>query len=325
MRFACIGCGFIARRHLEHLVDMKGVSVRALADIDLQAAEAYQQEFGADYVTDSANRIFEDPNVDAVLICTRHDSHTPLSVEAAKAGKQILLEKPMALTVEECERIIGAVDNAGVTLAINYKFRFAPTVLEGKRQLGQPLLTVGQLAMDLTLNWTWAKDPVQGGGLLLGTACHVFDTAYWLNESEPVRVYAESVPTEPEDGCNVQAAVVTVRFANGAVASLSVSEAGETPHLGKWVFEVFDGTKAALFDNHFAQVWITDGDPEHLEWKGEAHSIGIAGILTDFVEAVETGRQPTVTGKDGLRATLLARRILASLQSGAPMDVTVPW
>ena len=126
MRFACIGCGFIARRHLEHLVDMKGVSVRALADIDLQAAEAYQQEFGADYVTDSANRIFEDPNVDAVLICTRPDSHTPLCVEAAKAGKQILLEKPMALTVEECERIIGAVDNAGVTLASTTSFASHP-------------------------------------------------------------------------------------------------------------------------------------------------------------------------------------------------------
>ena len=94
VRLACIGCGFIGARHLENVAAMQDVTLEAVADLRAEAAEEYRQRFGARYATTDPEKVFEDRNVDAVLICTHHDSHTSLALGAAEAGKHMLLEKP---------------------------------------------------------------------------------------------------------------------------------------------------------------------------------------------------------------------------------------
>lgn len=89
---------------------MEGVEVAALADLNVAAAEAFQREFGGRYATAEPRRIFDDPGIDAVIIATHHDSHTPLALAAAAARKHILIEKPMALTPAECRRIAAAAE-----------------------------------------------------------------------------------------------------------------------------------------------------------------------------------------------------------------------
>ena len=323
LKLACIGCGFIARRHLENIAAMDHVSVETLVDLKPEAAAALQREFGILATTGDVDQVFDDPDIDAVMICTHHDSHTPLAVAAAAAGKHILLEKPMALTTDECVQIAQAVDRAGVTLAIDYKFRFAPSVVKVKELIEKPILTVGQLTAEITPDHFWTNDPVIGGGLILGHACHTLDTVYYLNESEPVQVYAESVPTEPADPCDIQAAVATVSFANGAIASLVMSEAGENPYMSKWFTEVFDGVRTAVFHHHYQQVEISGAEPDHVESSGDPHAIGTRAFMEDFLGAVRSGAEPAVTARDGLRATLLANRIVDSLRSGSPERIDI--
>jgi hypothetical protein len=107
IRIACIGCGFIGRRHMENVALMEGVTPAAFADANLSAAEAFSHDFGGSYATDNVERIFADPAIDAVIIATHHDSHTPLALCAAASRKHILLEKPMAdlfvFSIEEGE------------------------------------------------------------------------------------------------------------------------------------------------------------------------------------------------------------------------------
>src|SRR5688500_5526350 len=140
VRIACIGCGFIGRRHLENVSAMPGVNLHATVDIRESAAEAFQREFGGSYYTREPERVFDDPQVDAVIIATHHDSHTPLALAAAAAGKHILLEKPAALTVEECGAIRDAIERAGVVCSVNFKFRFAPAVIRVREAIPRPML-----------------------------------------------------------------------------------------------------------------------------------------------------------------------------------------
>ena len=241
LRVALIGCGFIGRRHLENIAARTDVLLEATVDVREEAARAFCCEFRGRYFTTRPEQVFEDRTIDAVLICTHHDSHTKLALDAAAHGKHVLVEKPMALTVEECRQISTAADQAGITLTVNFKFRFAPAVLKVKEFIQSPLAIHGQLAMEKMPDGIWVRDPVRGGGLILATACHSLDMICWLGGSEPVRVYAESIPPLPEQGCNVTAVTATVRLANGAIASLLLAEAGENGYAAKWLHEVFGG------------------------------------------------------------------------------------
>ncbi|HUS05476.1 MAG TPA: Gfo/Idh/MocA family oxidoreductase, partial [Bryobacteraceae bacterium] len=238
VRIACIGCGFIGRRHMENAAHMEGIEIGAFADLNLPAAEALQKEFGRGYATSDPKTVLADPDIDAVVIATHHDSHTPLALQAAAARKDILMEKPLALNVEECRSIAQAVRAAGIAFTMNFKFRFAPAVMRAREMVSSPVVTHGQLAMERMPDDSWVRDPVRGGGLILATACHVLDMICWLNQSEPVRVYAEA-------GRGADAVVATVRFANSSVASLLLADCGEDSHSGKWLHEIFDGERSA--------------------------------------------------------------------------------
>jgi myo-inositol 2-dehydrogenase / D-chiro-inositol 1-dehydrogenase len=311
LRFACIGCGFIGQRHLRNLALMEGVAVRALVDTDLARAQSLVSH-GDAYATSDAAAAFSDPQVDAVVISTWHDTHANLAKAAAAAGKHILLEKPMALTLQECLEIARAAQQAGVVLSLDFKFRFTPAVLEVRKRIPQPVITHGQLAMARMNDDIWVRDPKRGGGLILATACHVLDMIYWLNHSEPVRVYAEG---------GSDAVSATVRFENGATASLLLADEGENPYAGKWLHEVFDGQRSAVLFDHFRQARFSGAEPEHFSDGNELLSDGTYGIMEDFVCSIRSGRQPVVTARDGIRATLFALRLLDSLRSGKPEEL----
>lgn len=290
---------------------MEGVSARALVDTNLSLAQSLLPDGNA-YATDDAAAAFADPEVDAVVISTWHDTHTRLAKAAAAAGKHILLEKPMALTLKECLEIAEAAEQAKVVLSLDFKFRFAPAVLKVKEAIPQPLITHGQLAMPKMPADIWVRDPQRGGGMILATACHVLDMVYWLNNSEPVRVYAEGGP---------DAVSATVRFENGATASLLLADEGDNPYVGKWLHEVFDGRRSAVLYDHFQQVRFTGVEPDHFCDHSELFSDGTYGILEDFVRGIRNGEPPVVTPRDGIRAALFGLRLLDSLRSGKPEEI----
>ena len=301
---------------------MPGVTLQAVVDVRESAAEAFRSDFGGKYHTVDPERVFEDPDVDAVIIATHHDSHTPLALAAAAARKHILLEKPVALTVEECRAIRDGVQRAGIVCSVNFKFRFAPAVMRVRETIPRPILIVGQLAMERMPTDLWVRDPVRGGGLLLATACHAIDMVCHLSGSEPVRIYAEGMPQQPRDGCDLDAAAATVRFANGSIAVLAAADAGENPYTGKWLHQVFDGTRSAVLYDHFRQARFSGVDPVHYVTEDERRADGTYGVLENFIESIRTGRRPAVTLDDGLRATLLAIQLLESVSSAVPKEVS---
>ena len=109
LQFGLIGCGAIGRTHASCVAKIDDAKFVAYADVNQAAAGALLDEFGGRYATGDVGRVLGDDAIDAVYICTRHDSHAPLAIAAAGAGKHVMMEKPLALTAESCEQMAEAV------------------------------------------------------------------------------------------------------------------------------------------------------------------------------------------------------------------------
>ena len=157
----------------------------AYADLVETAAQAALRDFGGEYATTDVEKVLCDPRIDAVYICTRHDSHASLAIAAAKAGKHILIEKPLALTMAECEAVARAVEAAGVMMMPAFKMRFYPLVQKAHEFIPNPQVVVGQM-MDNAGRRPWRTR--QGGANVHSQGCHTTDILRYFVCGEPKRL-----------------------------------------------------------------------------------------------------------------------------------------
>ena len=172
VKLGLIGCGHLGKVHADCIATIAGAEFVAYADVVEKAAKGLLDQFGGEYATADSDKILGDDSVDAVYICTRHDSHAPLAIAAAKAGKHILIEKPLALTMEDCEAVAEAVEQAGVYLMPAFKMRYYPLVQMAKEFIPEPQVMVGQMMDNRWGDSNWAQDPVQGGANVHSQGCH---------------------------------------------------------------------------------------------------------------------------------------------------------
>src|SRR5207244_3402975 len=114
LNLALIGCGNLGRVHAQCVAKISGAWFDAYADVSEDAARKALNDFGGRYATSDVDKIWSDDAIDAVYICTRHDSHAALAIAAAGAGKHVMIEKPLALNLADCKAVAEAVDRAGV-------------------------------------------------------------------------------------------------------------------------------------------------------------------------------------------------------------------
>ncbi|MFQ6039319.1 MAG: Gfo/Idh/MocA family protein [Candidatus Poribacteria bacterium] len=328
-----IGCGGMGRHHARNLANIPEVGVRAYADIRLEAAEAIKNESGGDFCTTEPHELLADDRIDVVLICTHHHLHKPYAVAAAQAGKHIFVEKPLALTIEECQEIERAVETADVKLMVGFQARFSPFINKLKEVIPNPLVTFGQLVDPKWGDQSWANDPIEGGGNVLSQGCHLFDMMYWFNESEPVTIHAEggnfTHPNIPEITDSV---VATIQYANGAVGSLVVGDFGAPALAGKSFYELFGGDKTGTLYGYYSEpaikFWGADVEeftmadlPEAERNSSAAH--GYVGEMQALIDWVAEDIDPVMAAKpkDGTRATTLGVKAIESIKTGTPQNI----
>ena len=324
VNMALIGCGGMGRSHLRRAQDVPEVNFVGYVDAFEEAAASACQEFGGRYHTTEIETVLDDDEVDAVLIATHHDSHAPFATQAAAAGKHIFLEKPMALTIEECLEIEEAVAKAGVKLMMGFKFRFAPLVAKVKEVITTPLVTVGQ---SLHPNMKgWALTPERGGGPVLSNGCHAFDLVYWLNESEPVLISAAGgALTHPEIGL-VDNAAVSVQFENGSIASIIAGDSGDARYTSKFFFEVLDGQRTAtLYDRchkvAFGGCEIDSLSVEELPAAARSDPEGVRGEMQAWARCLLDDTEPPTGPRDGTRATAMVLKAFEAIRSGRTQEL----
>ncbi len=234
MRFGVVGCGAIGPTHMGAIQQIADAELVAIADTNREKAEAAAQKHNVGTIYDSLDALLADPKVDAVCICTPSGRHADGAVKAMRAGKHVVVEKPMDVSLEACDRMIAAEDETGKTLAIISQHRFdAATVLvkdaidSGK--LGKIVLADATVKWWRTQNYydsgdwrgTWAMD---GGGALMNQGVHTVDLLQWLTGGV-ASLYAQTRTAAHERIEVEDIAVAALTFQNGAIGTLTATTA----------------------------------------------------------------------------------------------------
>ncbi len=248
IQIALIGAGGFAKEmHLPNLQSLKEYHLRAIVSRSGHNATAVARQFGASYAATDYREVLNDPNIDAVLIATRHHLHTSLALEALKAGKQVLVEKPLALNPEELEQILdfyASTPNAPMLLTgTNRRFsKYAEKLFQTVQKRSSPMILNYRMNAGYLPPEHWVHGE-EGGGRNIGEACHIYDLFTYLTHSEIVRVDAQSIPSEIKDNF-----IATMTFRDGSIASLTYTSLGSKDY-PKEQLEVFvDGKVIVLND-----------------------------------------------------------------------------
>jgi predicted dehydrogenase len=318
---AVIGCGSMGETHAMCLSRIDGVRLHAFCDVDEQRAEALSGRFAGSYATTDHERILKDGAVDAVYVCTHHDTHSALAIRAAEEHKHVMMEKPLALTLRECHDVGNAVEKHGIRFMTGFKMRYYPSVARAKQFIPSPLVTIAQMMDARWPDGFWANDPRKGGGNVLSQGCHTMDLVCHLNGSRPVRIYAEGGNFSHPSLDIVDNIVATIRFENGSVASVALGDSGQTPFVSKFSYQLTDGKKTAHLRDRLKTVTLFDG--ENTTEAVDHEEYGFIEENNDFIRSLRSGTPPPITHVDGLRATLLVLTAFESLRTGLPQTLSL--
>jgi predicted dehydrogenase len=277
IRIAVVGAGGFAKGvHLPNLKNLPNLyHIRAIVSNTGANAVNTAKQFDADYASTNYEDVLNDPDVDAVLICTRHNLHARQAIQAAQAGKAIFLEKPMALNQEELDELVTVLTETGVPFMVGFNRRFSPAARRAKDILANrknPMMifyrmNAGYLPPE---HWTQTEE---GGGRIIGEACHIFDLFQYLIGAPVVEVNATAIAPQTDHILAGDNVIITLRYADGSVATLLYTALG-SPDLGKEYMELyFDGKVLVLDDYRALRVhgvtekgWTSSGqDKGHLE------------------------------------------------------------
>jgi predicted dehydrogenase len=301
-----LGAGRVAGSHARAALQVPGVALRAVAEID----EARRHEFVQEYATSGVRayadyrELLQQPDVELVLVALPHWLHAPATVDAAVAGKHVLVEKPMALSLDECDRMIEAARRHGVTLAVGQTHHFHAVPVAAKQLLDSGRFgrmvwgsEVAYSPRRAGSNPAWFFDRARGGGQLLANGVHYIDRLLWTIGARPAAVsaivgtYFNNYPAD--DGC-----VAFIRFDTGQVATLHLS--GHYHAYAQAAAEYMCTRGLVRYTG--SEIWTTN--PDDLESKALVsvpveRSNGFAAQLQDVVEAIRQGRPPAVPGEWG--------------------------
>ncbi|TDK60877.1 Gfo/Idh/MocA family oxidoreductase [Bacillus salipaludis] len=196
LRIGIVGTGGIAvTRHIPTFLQLsESTTIEGVYDVDHARAEQIASQFNSFKVYPSYQELFDD--VDVIVICTPNKFHAEIAIAALEAGKHVLCEKPMALTVTECQQMESAAKKSGKVLAVAYHYRFMKEALAAKNiieagEIGNPLVVrVQALRRRKVPGWgVFTNKELQGGGSLIDYGCHLLDLALWLmGDVEPIEV-----------------------------------------------------------------------------------------------------------------------------------------
>jgi predicted dehydrogenase/threonine dehydrogenase-like Zn-dependent dehydrogenase len=319
---ALAGAGNLARWvHLPNLKKTPGVVLRAIQSSSGSRAKSYALRFGAQYCTSDYEEILNNPAIQVVVIVSRNQQHATQALAALQAGKHVFVEKPMALTEEECRALYRATQESGKQLTVGFNRRYAPSYIRLKQQLAKraaPAVLNCRINSPGISGSYWMADPAVGGAIL-GEACHFVDLMYWLLDSEPVEVSAYSLPTGTKDPIGENNMTATFRFTDGSVASLTYCTVGSRTSGGERV-EVFAPGVGAFAENFKQSAVQTSVVRRSSRWFAEK---GYEAQMRAFFAALQNGKPPDITVRDGVRSTLGCLRMMQSAREHVPCEIAL--
>lgn len=322
VKVALAGAGNLARwAHLPNLKKIPYASLHAVYSESGARGKSYGVRFRAAYCTSEYETVLADPAVHVVMIASRNQYHARQAAAALRAGKHVFVEKPMALTEDECRAVSRAAGESGKQLTVGFNRRFAPYYQELKRALSKrpgPAVIQCRINSPGISGSYWMADPMIGGAIL-GEACHFVDLMYWLLESEPVEVAAFSLPAGKPEPVGSNNLAASFRFADGSVGNLTYCTIGSQTSGGERV-EVFAEGLGAWTEN-FKKLAV-HGKLVRTRSRFWAEK-GYAAQLESFINGIRRGKEPEVTVRDGVRATVGCLRMLEAARTQRVVSIDI--
>lgn len=343
--FGIVGCGMIANFHAKAIQDIEGAKLVGCFNRTAPKAEDLASEFGGEAYTD-LDKMLAREDLDIITICSPSGAHMEPCLAAAKAGKHVIVEKPLDVTLERCDAMIEACEQAGVKLATIFPSRFHRSSQLMKQAVDDGRF--GKLALgDAYVKWyrtqeyydsgawrgTWELD---GGGALMNQAIHSVDLLLWLmGPATEVSAYTATLAHERIEVEDVASA--TVRFANGSLGVIEATTAGFPGSLKK--IELSGSTGTAILEEEDIIKWeFAEMTPEDevlkQEMLGKTETGGGAAdpaaighhahaeLFRDFLQAIEQDRPPLIDGHEGRRSVELILAIYESAQTGKSVKLS---
>ncbi len=336
LRFGLIGCGRVSPRHVQSIAELPDARLVAVADVVPTRTQRVANETGADCY-DDYRRMLERRDIDLVNICTPSGLHAEMTIQALTAGKHVIVEKSMALTLSDADRMIAAARAAGRKLCVVLQNRYNPPMQDLRRAVDQGRL--GRLLLgNATVRWyrpqeyyedgwhgTWAMD----GGALMNQSIHHIDALQWLmGDVASVFAFTGTLAhqMEAED-----TGVVALRFTSGALGSIEASTITFPENLegSVAIFGERGSVKVGGTALNRKVFWKIEGDMQHeinLLVRDQVDPPSVYGtshkaVIADMAQAIREDREPRTNAAEARRSVALVLAIYQSARQGCPVVV----
>ena len=321
VRVGLIGAGGYARGMLLPNFKANGAEFRSVTTASGVTARNVAKEFSFEASVSDADDVISNDSINLVVIATPHDTHADLTRRALENNKHVFVEKPIALSDDELDGVLAAVNSSTGKLMVGFNRRFSPAAKQARdffagRQT--PLSILYRVNGGRVPRESWVQDPVQGGGRIVGEGCHFIDLMQYLTGALTVRVFAESITSRDHDMTDADSVFVTLKFADGSNGTLAYLAEGDKG-LPKERVEIFSGGKTFVIDDFRSTSAFSGG-------KGSVSKLsrqdkGQAEEIRRVCSVVLNGDEAPIALDDLAATTRATFRILESLRTGNAVEV----
>lgn len=330
IKVGVIGAGRIGKLHTEDIVkNFVNIEVKAVADVFADKIKDWAASLGISNVYADYKMILNDPEIDAVLVCSSTDTHSQITIEAAQAGKHIFCEKPIDFDINRIQAALAAVEKAGVKFQVGFNRRFDHNFKQVRDFVQENKIG------DVQIVKVTSRDPEPpsldyvkvSGGLFLDMTIHDFDMVRYLSGSEVTEVYANAaVLVDPAIGQagDVDTALITLKFANGALGVIDNSRKAAYGYDQR--VEVFGSKGAVAVSNDTPSSAVLSTAEGVFSDKPkyfflERYRDSFVAEMNEFFDCITNDKQPSVSGLDGLKPVLIALAAKKSVEEGRPVKL----
>ena len=306
-----IGAGNFAQSNL--LPNIKGAELKTVVTGKPINADSVKDKFGFKKGTTSAKEIFNDNEINTVFIATRHASHAGYVIEALKSGKNVFVEKPLAINEEELEKIKEEFESkSGQYIMTGFNRRFSDSFVKIKKffkEVKEPMLINYRVHAGFIPKNHWTQSPEQGGRII-GEACHFIDVMQYLTNAKPTGVFAHNLVSENNAMQEYDNTAVIINFSDGSVGNLLYLANGDTS-VPKEYCEVYGGGRTAIMNNFSEVKLFAGGKSKKVKSDGKK---GHKEEIEYFINVLKGNEEPTLKFESMYLTTLTTFRIIESLR-----------
>lgn len=288
-----IGAGNFAQSYILPAVKKNGVRLKTVITSKPVNASSVKSKFGFEECGTNPDMVFSDNEINTVFIASRHDSHGNFVLRTIQSGKNVFVEKPLAISKAELDAISEAYGKSNVNLTAGFNRRFSKSFKDIKKFFSgvkEPKVIIYRVHAGYIPSSHWIQDPLQGGRII-GEGCHFIDTMQYLTESDPVSFSAAPIRSRNIKAGGRDNVTVTINFADGSVGTLIYLSNGDTS-VDKEYCEVFAGGKTAIMSNFNANIYHSGGKRTVSKEDGRK---GHAEEIRQFLNLIRGNKAEAIT------------------------------